>query len=77
MQDFLKYFADFTKSYPMHLEIYYSKTLDWRITIWRKGCGENGEDIIICDVQDCDAEYVFAKAHIALKDWLRDNIGGS
>lgn len=76
MQDFLKYFADFTKNYPMHLEIYYSKTCDWSIRIYRKGCGKNGEDIIICNVQNPDVEYVFAKAHVALKDWLSEFLGG-
>lgn len=60
----------------MHLEIYYSKTMDWCITIYKKGCGKNGEDLQIVSVQNCDVEYAFAKAQIKLKDWLLENDGG-
>lgn len=40
MDDFLKYFDKVVRDYPMHLEIYYSKFLDWSIHIWRQGCGK-------------------------------------
>lgn len=76
MSDFLKFFDDKTHNYPMHLEIYYSKIMDWCINIYKKGCGENGEDLRICDVQSCDMELCFAKAHVALKEWLSEHEGG-
>lgn len=60
----------------MHLEIYYSKTMDWYIRVFRRGCGESGEDLEIAEVQSCDIEYAFAKAHVMLKDWLLENEGG-
>lgn len=78
MGDFLKYFNKVVRDYPMHLEIYYSKITEWSIRIWRKGCGENGKDIEIFNDQGyCNAEYLFAKAHVALVDWLSDNEGWS
>lgn len=76
MQDFLKFFDEQRRSYPMHLDIYYSKITDWIIRIWRKGCGANGEDLVICEEQSHDMEMCFAKAQVALKNWLIDNEGG-
>lgn len=76
MNDFLKFFDDKVHDYPMHLEITYSKICDWCICVWKKGCAENGGDLDILDVQDCDMELCFAKAHVALKEWLSDNEGG-
>lgn len=76
MSDFLKFFDKKTDNYPMHLEIYYSKIMDWCITIYKKGCGENGKDLQICHEQDCDMELCFAKAHVALKEWLCEHEGG-
>lgn len=76
MSDFLRFFDEKRVSYPMHLEIAYSKTIDWCISIWKKGCGENGEDIVILRVQHCDMELCFAKAHVKLKEWLLKHEGG-
>lgn len=76
MNDFLKFFYDKAHDYPMHLEVTYSKTCDWIIEIYKKGCGENGKDLEICFVQDLDMELAFAKAHVKLKEWLFENAGG-
>lgn len=76
MSDFLRFFDKKAEIYPMHLEVYYSKIMDWCIVIYKKCYGENGEDLLICDVQDCDMELCFAKAHVALKEWLLENEGG-
>lgn len=76
MADFLKFFNEKAQNYPMHLNIYYSKIVDWCITIYKKGYGENGEDLKICHVQDCDMELCFASAHVELKKWLSENEGG-
>ena len=76
MSDFLSFFDKKVESYPMHLEIYYSKIMDWCINIYKKGCGENGEDLPICNAQDCDVELCFAKAHVALKEKKKKNEGG-
>lgn len=83
MKDFLRFFNEKRRSFPMHIEICYSNIIDWCIYIYKKGCSEyypnsekNGEDAIICNVQDCDMELAFAKAHVALKEWLLENTGG-
>lgn len=77
MQEFLKFFDDRVKNYSsIHLEITYSRFFDWYIHIYKKGCGKNGEDILIFKKNHPDAEYVFAMAQVALKDWLMENEGG-
>lgn len=72
MNEFLKFFDKKVKTYPMHLEITCSKICDWRICVWKRGCGENGEDLWLVDVQDGDMELCFAKAQVALKEWLSE-----
>lgn len=83
MQDFLKFFDEKVHDFPMHLEITYSKICDWSINIYKKGCAEDypnskhtGNDAIVVSVQDCDMELCFAKAHVALKEWLLEHNGG-
>ena len=83
MNEFLKFFDDKTKDFPMHLEITYSKICDWNILIYKKGCADdypkarrNGEDVVIVDSNDCDMELCFAKAHVELKKWLLEFNGG-
>lgn len=76
MDDFLRFFNEKRRTYPMRLEIYYSKNMDWVITVFRKGCAEDGGDLVLLDVQDCDMELCFAKAHVELKEWLIENEGG-
>lgn len=83
MYDFLTFFDEEVRSFPMHLEICYSKTMDWTITITKKGCASDypdsvkrGNDAVIVDEQDGDIGLVFAKAHVALKEWLLENEGG-
>lgn len=36
MDDFLKFFAAKVQTYPMHLEITYSKVTDWGVRVWRR-----------------------------------------
>ena len=83
MYDFLKFFNEKVKDFPMHLEIGYNKTADWGIYIYKQGCAKNypdsfnnGEDAVICNVQDSDMELAFARAHVELKEWLLENEGG-
>ena len=54
MSEFLKFFDDKVKDYPMHMEIYYSKITDWCINIYKKGCDKDGGDLGIVNIQDCD-----------------------
>ncbi len=68
MSDFLIYFDTIKRIKPFKLEIYYSDIMDWCITIY-----QNGDRII--GVQDCDKEFVFAKAHVKLKEWMVNNLG--
>ncbi|MCM1059436.1 MAG: hypothetical protein NC452_04005 [Eubacterium sp.] len=76
MNDFLKFFDKKVETFPMHLEITYSKITDWGIMIYKKCCGEKGEDILIADVQSCDVNLCFARAEVALKEWLSEHEGG-
>lgn len=64
------------ESYTMHLDFSYCKTCDWMLCIWKKGCGEDGEDLMIFDDQDCDPNLLLAKGEVALKKWLLENNGG-
>ncbi len=72
MNEFLKFFDEKAHNYPMHLEIYYSKIMDWTIRVWKK----MDKDIEIVNVQDCDVDLAFAKAQVQLKEWLLENEGG-
>lgn len=67
----------------MHLEVYYSKICNWCIRVYKKGCATDypeserrGDDAVIVNISDCDMELCFAKAHVALKEWLREYEGG-
>lgn len=77
MEDFLRFFNDKRTVFPMHLEISYNKTCDWMIVIYKKGCADDypyaqhdGDDVVVCHVQNIDMELCFAMAHVALKEWL-------
>ena len=83
MSDILRFVDDLRRRFPVHVEIYYSKIMDWCIRITKVGCASDypesphdGDDVILCDVQDLDMELAFAKAHVALKQWLSDFDGG-
>lgn len=83
MNDFLNFFDEKASDFPMHLEIGYNKTADWGIYIYKRGCAKDypdshnyGDDAVICNVQDSDMELCFARAHVALKEWLLENKGG-
>ncbi|MCM1440203.1 MAG: hypothetical protein NC131_13520 [Roseburia sp.] len=76
MDDFLRFFDKKKDVVPMHLNIYYSKIMDYCINIYRAGCAPDGGDEIIVEIQECDVELTFAKAQVALKEWLSENMGG-
>jgi hypothetical protein len=83
MIEFLKFMDELRKGFPFHLQIYYSKIVDWCITVQKKGCADEypdaihlGEDVVICQVSDPDMELCFARAHIAVKEWLLEHEGG-
>ncbi len=76
VNDFLGFFNKIVADYPMHLEIGYNEAADWGIYIYKRGCGENGKDLVIANVWDCDMELCFARAQVQLKEWLSENEGG-
>lgn len=83
MLEFLTFFNSKVHNFPMHIAITYSKITDWCIEITKKGCAldypdceHQGEDVLIVFEQDADMELVFARAHIALKEWLLEYEGG-
>lgn len=76
MNEFLKFFDEKSRDYPMHLEVKYCKICDWTIFIYKKGCADDGTDLVIVDVQSCDMELCFATAYVKLKKWLLEHEGG-
>ena len=63
---------------PLHLDIYYSKNLDYVVKIWKKGYNEDGSDLEICNVQSFDIDYALTKAKLMLMDYMlnKDPAGG-
>ncbi len=83
MNEFLTFFDEKTHYFPMHLEIRYSKIVDWYIKITKVGCTadypdceHDGNDVLIVFEQENDMELMFAKAYVALKEWLLEHEGG-
>ena len=79
MDDFLRFFDEKSSSFPMHLYIGYGKISDWTIYIVKQGMAykypnarHSGEDVVIADISECDMELAFAKAQVALKEWLSE-----
>lgn len=64
------------QDYTMHLELTYSKTCDWRLHIWKKGCGSDGGDLEICNIQDCDLRSVLEEGAYFVKQYLGRKIFG-
>lgn len=62
------------QEHSLHLELYYSKTMDWYLHIYQKA----GADycVEICEEQSPDLGFVMAKGEVALKGWLLKNNGG-
>ena len=85
MLEFLNFVDDLRRNFPIHIEIYYSKIMDWCIVIYKKGCAQDypgtlihdKDDALLCNVSDPDKELCFAKAHVAVKEWLLKYLGGS
>ena len=79
MNEFLRYFSGIVGVFPMHLEIYYSKNMDWCVDVWKKacasmypGCESNREgDAILVRVQDATADAAGEQALKSLKKWIR------
>lgn len=83
MTDFLKFMDDLKDCFPFHLEIYFSKVMGWCIEVRKQGCAKeypnsprSGDDAVICSEQNIDMELCFAKAHVAVKEWMIENNGG-
>lgn len=83
MVDFLRFIDELKNAFPIHVEIYYSRVMDWCIKVYKKGCAADypaseadGQDAILCNVQKSDIELAFAKAHVQVKEWLLENTGG-
>lgn len=86
MSDFLEFVNDLVKRFPLHVEIYYSRILGWCITITKEGCaqyypnavhcGEDKDDVLVVEAQGSDMNLCFAKAHVALKEWMIEHNNG-
>lgn len=85
MADFLKFMDELSNRFRFHMEIYYSHIMDWCITVYKQGCAtdypnsptiNDDKDALMCNVQDSDMELCFAKAHVAVKEWMLANNNG-
>jgi len=83
MADFLTFMDKLVENFPLHISVGYSKTCDWTIRVVKQGCADDypnskrdGKDAVLCNIQDCDMQLAFAKAQVAVKDWLLENCGG-
>lgn len=84
MTEFLQFIDDLRHRMAIHVDITYSKTCDWVIYVYRKGCADDypngapaqGDDAVMCSVADVDMELCFAKAHVKLKEWMLEYNGG-
>lgn len=70
MNEFLKFFEEKSRRYPMHLNISYSRKCDWCIHIYKRGNTDDERYLEIVYIESCDMEYAFAKAQVMLKDFL-------
>lgn len=75
MNEFLQFFNEKRKAYPMHLVICYSSISDWCVHVY-KGASHLAEDEEIAYAHNCDIELCFAKAQVALKEWFLEHEGG-
>lgn len=83
MNEFFTFFNKKRRHFPMHLTISYCKICDWMIEITKRGCASDypkarhiDNDVLIVSEQDGDMELCFAKAYVALKEWLLEFDGG-
>lgn len=84
MNEFLKFFAEKVKSFPMWLELTnYQKPNTYNILVWTENHAgrysdeiAEGDDVVMCNVLDADLELAFAKAQVELKTWFRKYDGG-
>lgn len=83
MSEFLEFLDKLVERFPLHVEIYYSKIMDWCIRVTKVGCApdypgspRDGDDAVLCNVQDCDMNLAFAKAQVEVKEWLSKFNGG-
>lgn len=75
MHDFLKFYDGIKHGKGWALNIYHSSITDWCIRVeYKTTHPKYGETII--HVQCSDMELAFAKAQVALKEWLLENDGG-
>jgi len=75
MKELLKTYERHHLKLGLCLEIYHSSIMDWCITLGYKTTHpKHGEEIF--SIQDCDYELAFAKAQVALKEWLCENNDG-
>lgn len=83
MNEFLLFVDDLKNRFPIHVEITYDKHADWVIYVYKKGLAKDypnaihdGDDVVLVREYDMDMELCFAKAHVALKEWLLEFNGG-
>lgn len=72
MKEFLEIYDKYSFKKGFKLEIYHSSIMDYCLTIFLKSDEENP----IINIQSNDYDLMFAKGHIALKEWLLEHNEG-
>lgn len=75
MYDFLKFYDGIKHNRGWALDVYHSSITDWCIVIEYKTTDPKYRETII-RIQCSDMGLAFAKAQVALKEWLLENEGG-
>lgn len=70
MQQLTDLIKDTIQEIGLHVDIYYSKIMDWCIKIYRQNM--DGADITIFDKQHPDIDMLASKAYAALKGYMKE-----
>lgn len=80
MNDFFRIFRDITDTFPLTLEIYYSKRMDWVVEVYKKCCAQDypnslhrGYDALLFNLSHCDPDKLFKVATKLLIRWMKRN----
>lgn len=81
MNEFMATFNRIVESFPLTLDIHYSKTMDWVIKVRKRGCANDypksmsdGEDALLFYLQHTEIDRLFSTATKLLVRWMRRNV---
>lgn len=72
----INWLSKIVKVHKFHITMDYSPVCDWNLYVMRKGCAEDGINIIVFEGQNSDLSLLLAKAEISVKEYCTENLGG-